>query len=169
MILDQVTFLPVAEAVLRIILGLRFLSSGISNVRRWPNATKTASLVFPQGAYFFGLVATVLMVLGGTAVALGFQTSIAAFMLLIFLIPTFKVHHYWLQTLPGKARIVKDALQDEEAINQFRLFERQSLHSHEVGWEDNLVLLAAALFFAVRGCIAFGLDNLRPGWVIHFF
>ncbi len=167
--MDQIAFLPFVEAVLRIILGLRFISSGVSNVRRWPNATKTAGIIFSQGTYFFGFVATALMLLGGVGVALGFQTHMAAAMLVIFLIPTFKLHRYWLQVLPGKARIVKEALTDEQAMNEFRLFERQAVHSHETGWEDNLVLLAAALFFAVRGCIAFGLDNLIPGWVIHFF
>lgn len=167
--MDQITFLPIVEAILRIILGLRFISSGMSNVRRWPNATKTASIIFSQGAYFFGFVATALMLAGGIGVALGFQTPTAAAMLVIFLIPTFKLHHYWLQTLPDKARIVRAALTKEEAITEFRLFERQAIHSHETGWEDNLVLLAAALFFAVRGCIAFGLDNMIPGWVIHFF
>ncbi len=167
--MEQIAVLPAVEAVLRIILGLRFISSGISNVRRWPNATKTASIIFSQGIYFFGFVATALMLFGGIGVALGFQTHIAAAMLVIFLIPTFKLHHYWLQTLPGKARTVKDALTNERAISEFRLFERQAIHSHEVGWEDNLVLLAAALFFTVRGCIAFGLDNLIPGWAIHLF
>ena len=167
--MDQGILLPIVESVLRIILGLRFLSSGITNVRRWPNATQTASLVFPQGAYFFGLLATALMVLGGAAVALGFQTPIATALLVIFLVPTFKVHHHWLQTLPGAARIVRDNLTREEARGQFRIFERQAIHSHEVGWEDNLVLLAAALFFVVRGCVAFGLDNLMDSWVIHLF
>ena len=167
--MDQITLLVIVESLLRIILGLRFLSSGISNVRRWPNATQTASLVFPRGAYFFGLLATALMVLGGTAVALGFQTPLAAVTLVIFLIPTFKVHYYWLQTLPGMARTVREALTREEAKGQFRIFERQSIHSHEVGCEDNIVLLAASLFFAVRGCVAFGLDNLMGSWVIRLF
>ncbi|MEE8074303.1 MAG: DoxX family membrane protein, partial [Candidatus Binatia bacterium] len=90
--MDQGIFLTIIESVLRIILGLRFLSSGISNIRRWPHATHTAKLVFPQGAYFFGFVATALMVLGGSGLALGFQTHIAALMLIVFLLPTFKLH-----------------------------------------------------------------------------
>lgn len=167
--MDQATFLPIVESVLRIILGLRFLISGIDNVRKWPNAAQTASIVVPLGAYFFGFLATALMVLGGAAVALGFQTPIGALMLVIFLIPTFKVHHYWLQTLPSTARTVRDALTREEAKSQFRIFERHAIHSHEVGWHDNILLLAASLFFAVRGCVAFGLDNLMDSWVIRLF
>ena len=167
--MEQATLLPLVEAVLRIILGLRFLSSGISNVRRWPHAPQTAGLVFPQGAYFFGFIATALMVLGGGGLALGFQTPIAAVMLITFLIPTFKVHHYWLQNLPGKVRTIQDAITNDQGRNEFPLLVRQAIHSHETGWQNNIVLLAASLFFVVRGSVAFGLDNLMENWVIRLF
>jgi len=159
----------IAEAVLRVILGWRFLISGLSNVGRWPNPVQTASILFPRGATFFGLVATLLMVVGGLGVAAGFQTPLCSAMVIIFLIPTFVLHSYWLKVLPTMAPVVKAALNDEKAQNYFRSFDRQSYHAHEVGIRDNLVFLAAAVYFAVRGSTAFGLDNLISDWVIRLF
>lgn len=168
-LLEHSTLVLMGEAILRIILGWRFLISGVSNVQRWPNPARTASLVFPQGATFFGFVATFLMVAGGLGVAVGFQTPFCALMLIIFLIPTFNIHYYWLKVLPTMAPVVKNALGDEKALNYFQSFNRQSYHAHEVGIRDNLVLLAAAVYFAVRGSAAYGLDNWLSGWVIRFF
>jgi len=145
------------------------LISGLSNVRRWPNPINTASLLFPKGAAFFGFLATVLMVVGGLGVAAGFQTPICSAMLIIFLIPTFGLHSYWLKVLPAMAPVVKNAISDEKAQNYFRSFDRQSYHAHEVGIRDNLVLLAGAVYFAVRGSAAFGLDNWLSDWVIRLF
>lgn len=167
--MEQTDLLLIVEAILRVILGLRFLSSGISNVRRWPHATQTASIVFPQGAYFFGFMATALMVLGGAGLTLGFQTPVAAAMLVIFLLPTFRLHQYWLHKLPGMGIIVREGLHHAQAANHFRIFERQAIHSHETDWQNNIVLLAAALFFALRGSVAFGLDNWVGDWVIWLF
>jgi uncharacterized membrane protein YphA (DoxX/SURF4 family) len=165
--LEQHTWLSITEALLRVILGWRFLISGISNVWRWPNAVQTASLIFPRGAHFFGFVATVLMVVGGLGVAVGFQTPLCALMLIIFLIPTFNLHYYWLKVLPVMAPVVRDALADEKALGYFQNFNRQAYHAHEVGIRDNLVLLAAAAYFAVRGSAAYGLDNWLSDWVIR--
>jgi uncharacterized membrane protein YphA (DoxX/SURF4 family) len=64
---------------------------------------------------------------------------------------------------------VKNALGDDKAQQYFRTFDRQSFHSHEVGLRDNLVFLAAAVYFTVRGSGAYGLDNLIGEWVVHFF
>jgi uncharacterized membrane protein YphA (DoxX/SURF4 family) len=168
-VLEQVTLTLMAEALLRVILGWRFLISGLSNVGRWPNPVQTASILFPKGATFFGFIATVFMVLGGLGVAAGFQTPLCSAMLIIFLIPTFALHFYWLKVLPTMAPVVKGALDDEKAQNYFRSFDRQSYHAHEVGIRDNLVFLAAAIYFAVRGSGAFGLDNLMDAWVIRLF
>ena len=159
----------IAEATLRIILGWRFLISGLSNIRRWPNPVTTASILFPRGASFFGLVATVLMVAGGLGVAIGFQTSISSLMLIIFLIPTFSLHFHWLKVLPTLVPVVKSAISDEKAQDYFRTFDRQSFHAHEVGLRDNLVFLAAAVYFMVRGSGAYGLDSLVSEWVIRLF
>ncbi len=139
--MDQGIFLTIIESVLRIILGLRFLSSGISNVRRWPHATHTAKLVFPQGAYFLGFVATALMVLGGSGLALGLQTPIAALMLIVFLLPTFKLHLHWLQILPEALNAVGDSLSHQGAKDQLQLLGRHAIHSHETGWQTNIVFL----------------------------
>jgi uncharacterized membrane protein YphA (DoxX/SURF4 family) len=167
--LEPASLTLLAEATLRIILGWRFLISGLSNIRRWPNPVTTASILFPIGAFFFGSVATLLMVAGGLGVALGFQTPICSLMLIIFLIPTFSLHFHWLKVLPTLAPVVKTAIGDEKAQDYFRTFDRQSFHAHEVGLRDNLVFLAAAAYFAVRGSGAYGLDNLMRGWVFHLF
>ena len=167
--MEHTTLMLIAEAVLRVILGWRFLISGLSNVGRWPNPVQTASILFPRGATFFGLVATLLMVVGGLGVAAGFQTPLCSAMVIIFLIPTFVLHSYWLKVLPTMAPVVKAALNDEKAQNYFRSFDRQSYHAYEVGIRDNLVFLAAAVYFAVRGSTAFGLDNLMSDWVIRLF
>jgi uncharacterized membrane protein YphA (DoxX/SURF4 family) len=167
--LEPTSLVLMAEAALRVILGWRFLISGLSNIRRWPNPATTASILFPKGAPFFGFVATVLMVVGGLGVAVGFQTPICSLMLIIFLIPTFSLHFYWLKLLPTMVPVVKSAIADQKAQDYFRTFDRQSFHAHEVGLRDNLVFLAAALYFTVRGSGAYGLDNLMSEWVIRFF
>jgi len=158
-----------AEAMLRAILGWRMLISGLSNVRRWPNPVNTARILFPKGATFFGSMATFLMVVGGVGVAAGIQTPICALMIVVFLIPTFFLHSYWLKVLPTMAPPVKSALKDEKAQDYFRSFDRQAYHAHEVGIRDNLVFLAAAVYFAVRGSAAYGVDNLFAAWVVRLF
>jgi len=158
-----------AEAMLRAVLGWRMLISGLSNVRRWPNPVDTARILFPKGATFFGFMATFLMVVGGLGVAVGLQTPICALMIVIFLIPTFFLHAYWLKVLPTMAPAVKNALKDEQAQNYFRSFDRQAYHAHEVGLRDNVVFLAAAVYFAVRGSAGFGVDNWMSHWVIRLF
>jgi uncharacterized membrane protein YphA (DoxX/SURF4 family) len=167
--LELTSLTVIAEAMLRIILGWRFLISGLSNIRRWPNPVTTASILFPKGASFFGFVATVLMVVGGVGVAIGFQTPVCSLMLIVFLFPTFGLHLHWLKVLPTMAPVVKNAIGDEKAQNYFRTFDRQSFHSHEVGLRDNLVFLAAAVYFMVRGSTAYGLDNVMDEWVIRLF
>lgn len=167
--LEQSTLVLLAEAALRVILGWRMLISGLSNVRRWPNPVNTASILFPQGAVFFGFVATVLMVFGGLGVAAGIQTPISSLMIIIFLIPTFALHSHWLKILPAMAPVVKNAIKDDKAQSYFRSFDRQSYHAHEVGLRDNLVFLAAAVYFAIRGSGGFGIDNWFGSWVIRFF
>jgi uncharacterized membrane protein YphA (DoxX/SURF4 family) len=167
--LELTSLTLIAEAMLRIILGWRFLISGLSNIRRWPNPVTTASILFAKGASFFGFVATVLMVAGGVGVAVGFQTPVCSLMLIIFLLPTFGLHFHWLKVLPTMVPVVKSAIGDEKAQSYFRTFDRQSFHSHEVGLRDNLVFLAAAVYFMVRGSGGYGLDNITNEWVIRFF
>lgn len=158
-----------AEAVLRVILGWRMLISGLSNIRRWPNPINTASILFPRGAALFGLVATFLMVAGGFGLAAGIQTPICAVMIIVFLIPTFALHFHWLKVLPTMAPIVTQAIADDKARQYFRSFDRQAYHAHEVGIRDNLVFVAAAVYFAVRGSSAFGVDNWLSEWVVRLF
>ncbi|MBM4296555.1 MAG: DoxX family protein [Deltaproteobacteria bacterium] len=167
--MDNSTLVSLAEAGLRLILGWRMLISGLSNVRRWPNPVNTASILFPKGAPFFGFVATFLMVVGGFGLGAGIQTSISAVMIIIFLIPTFALHFHWLKVLPTMVPVVMASLKDEKAQNYFRSFDRQAYHAHEVGLRDNLVFVAAACYFAVRGSAGFGVDNWLSGWVVRLF
>jgi len=167
--LEHSTLVLSAEAALRVVLGWRMLVSGLSNIRRWPNPINTASILFPRGAAFFGFIATFLMVVGGFGLAMGIQTAICAVMIIVFLIPTFALHTHWLKVLPAMVPVVKNALNDEKAQNYFRFFDRQAYHAHEVGIRDNLVFVAAALYFAMRGSAAFGVDNWFSDWVISLF
>lgn len=162
-IMDQ-SLLSIVETVLRVGLGLRFLNSGMSNVFRWPNAVKNAQIVFrgfPQAAVtFFAAGAVALMVFGAVGLTLGFLTQIAALCIIIFLIPTFKIHRHWTRELPRIVERAKNAIEEKEAKEGFQLISKQAMHSHETGWMDNAILLLAALYFLVRGSVAFGLDNL---------
>jgi uncharacterized membrane protein YphA (DoxX/SURF4 family) len=109
------------------------------------------------------------LVVGGFGVAAGIQTPICAVMIVIFLIPTFALHWHWLKVLPTMSPAVSAAITDEKARNYFRSFDRQAFHAHEVGVRDNLVFLAAAIYFAARGSAAFGVDNWLPNWVVWLF
>jgi uncharacterized membrane protein YphA (DoxX/SURF4 family) len=167
--LDNPTLILLAEALLRVILGWRMLISGVSNITRWPNPVNTASILFPKGATFFGFTATFLMIVGGFGLAAGIQTSICAVMIIIFLLPTFALHWHWIKVLPTMVPVVKAAIKDEKALAYFRSFDRQSYHAHEVGLRDNLVFVTAAIFFAIKGSAAFGMDNWFDDWVVRFF
>jgi uncharacterized membrane protein YphA (DoxX/SURF4 family) len=105
------------------------------------------------------------MVVGGAGVSVGFQTRTCAIMLVIFLLPTFALHLHWLKVLPTLAPTVTDGINNGKAREIFRAFERQAYHAHEVGIRDNLVLLAAAVYFALRGGGAFAVDNWIAGWL----
>jgi uncharacterized membrane protein YphA (DoxX/SURF4 family) len=149
----------VIETILRISLGLRFLHSGFSNIQRWPNPVDNARLVFPFGATFFGYIAVILEIAGGTGLILGIQTHIAASMIVLFMIPTLKIHYHWLCTLPPIIEEVNNALLQHEDKRKFSILAGQAYHSHEIAWQNNLLFLIVALFFTFRGSVTFGLDN----------
>jgi hypothetical protein len=90
-------------------------------------------------------------------------------MIIIFLIPTFFLHFYWLKVLPAMAPAVQSGLKEEQAKDYFQSFNRQAYHAHEVGIRDNLVFVAAAVYFAVRGSAAYGMDNWITAWVVRLF
>jgi uncharacterized membrane protein YphA (DoxX/SURF4 family) len=158
--LDQATSLTLVETTLRIALGLRILHSGLSNVRRWPNAVRNAEIVFPFGATVFGFIAVFFMVAGGLGLALGLGTRLAALMIALFLIPTLKIQRHWLRALPSMIEDVGRALGQESQKTKFQLLARHAFHSHETAWQTNLLMLIVALFFLLRGSPAFGIDNL---------
>lgn len=167
--MENSTLVMVVEATLRVILGWRMLVSGLSNIKRWPNPVHTASILFPRGATFFGTVATFLMVMGGFGVAAGMQTPLCAIMIVVFLIPTFALHCHWLRVLPTMVPVVQAGLKDAQSLGYFRSFNRQAYHAHEVGLRDNLVLVAAASYFAVKGSGGLGVDNWLATWVVRVF
>jgi hypothetical protein len=76
------------------------------------------------------------------------------------LVPTFKLHHYWVKELPGLAERVRSALKDDAARQAFQVISMQAMQFREMRLRDNAVLLLVALFFVARGSAAFGLDNL---------
>lgn len=148
------------EVSLRVALGLRILYSGVSNVARWPNAIGTARIVFAKWTTFFAFMGVAFMVLGGISLALGFQTRIAAFMIAGFLLPTFEIQRQRLQTLPEMLEKALGAISETETRNEVRQLGRHAVHAYEIGWQNNLILLLVAIFFLIRGSVAFGLDNL---------
>ncbi len=150
----------VLEVMLRVALGLRFLGSGISNVRRWPHAVGTAKVVFAGGTRFFALMAVAFMVLGGFGVAVGFQTRVAALMIVLFIIPTFLVLRNHLQTYPKMLAEVLGSLPENGPMDEARRLGRAAIHSSETSWQANLIFLLLALYFMIRGSVAFGIDNL---------
>ena len=150
----------VAEAAFRVILGLRFLSSGLSNVKRWPHATETAAIISRSAAVPLGFVATALMVVGGAGLVLGLATPVAAALLLLFLVPTFQVQRHWLRTLPTEAARVAEAIADESMRRRFGVFQRHAIHAHETGLQENLVYFAACVYFVARGSSGFSVDAL---------
>jgi uncharacterized membrane protein YphA (DoxX/SURF4 family) len=127
---------------------------------RWPNPVRNAEIVFPFGHKLFGSIAVFLMVAGGLGLVLGLATRLSAVMIALFIFPTFIIQRYWLGVLPGMIADVNRALPDESSKSQFQRLAKQAFHSHETGWQNNLVMLIVALFFAVRGSPAFGIDNL---------
>jgi uncharacterized membrane protein YphA (DoxX/SURF4 family) len=156
---DQQTLLTTIETLLRIGFGLRFLYSGVSNIRRWPNPVRNAAIIFPFGAKFFGAVAVFLMVGGAAGLILGLATRIAALMIALFLLPTLKIQAYWLKTLPGMIEDVGGAVGEAERP-KFQRIARAAYHSQETAWQANVLFILLALYFAVHGSVAFGLDNL---------
>jgi uncharacterized membrane protein YphA (DoxX/SURF4 family) len=161
--LDGATLAMAAEAIFRVVLGLRFFSSGWSNVRRWPHATETAAIISARGAYPLGFVATFLMVVGGAALALGVATPIAALMLIFFLIPTFVVHRRQKATLESYAPAVEGAVVGDDVRAKLRMLARHGIHSHETGLQENFVYLCACLYFLTHGASGFSVDALLRG------
>jgi uncharacterized membrane protein YphA (DoxX/SURF4 family) len=152
-----------AEAVFRVVLGVRFFSSGWSNVRRWPHATETAAIISPQMALPLGAIATFLMTVGGAALALGAATSVAALMLIVFVIPTFVVHRRQKATLLEYAPEVERAVAGGDLRGKLRMLARHAIHSHETGMQENFVYLCACLYFLTHGSSAFSVDALLRG------
>jgi hypothetical protein len=80
-------------------------------------------------------------------------------MIALFLLPTIKIQRYWLKTLPPMIEEVRGSVADAARPN-FQLIARHAYHSHETTWQENILFILLALYFALRGSVGFGLDNL---------
>ena len=127
-------------------------------MRRWPNPVRNAAIVFPFGTKFFGAIAVFLLIGGGVGLILGLATRVAAAMIALFLLPTLKIQQYWLKVLPSMIEEIRSGVA-ETARPKFQLVARQAYHSHEAGWQTNLLLLVLALYFVIRGSVGPALDN----------
>ena len=150
----------IVEALLRIAFGLRFLYSGVDNVRRWPSAVNTAGIVFSSATKLLGFIAVALLLVGAVGLALGFQTRVAALMIAIFLIPTFRVQFHFLKTYPQLLDRLLAGIPENGPRAEAQRLGRHAVHTSEVGWQSNVVYLLLALYFALRGSVFLGLDNL---------
>jgi uncharacterized membrane protein YphA (DoxX/SURF4 family) len=153
-------WVTVVEVLLRIVLGLRFLYSGVDNVRRWPSAIGTARSVFSKGATLLAFIAVAFLVLGATGLTLGFQTRIAALMIALFLLPTFVVQYNFLKTYPQLLKKLLSSIPEDGPMVEAQRLGRHAVHTSEVGWQTNVIFLLLSVYFILRGSVAFGLDNL---------
>ncbi len=120
----------------RILFALIFVSSGLSHFSR--QTIGYAASVGVPAATFFVPLAGVLAVLGGLGVAFGFQTRIAALLLVVFLVPvTLKMHAFW---------NVRDAMM---AMDQ------------QIHFMKNVSMLGAALFLLSVGGGPISVDARR--------
>ena len=156
----EATWVPVVESLLRIALGLRFLYSGVDNVRRWPSAVGTARVVFSKGTTALAFIAVAFLVLGASGLVLGFQTRIAALMIVLFLIPTFVVQYNFLKTYPELLQRLLRGIPENGPTAEAQRLGRHAVHTSEVGWQTNVIFLLLSIYFILRGSVAFGLDNL---------
>ncbi len=110
----------------RVLFALMFVSSGLSHFAR-PTIGYAASQGVPAAGFFVPL-AGILAILGGLGVAFGFQTRLAALLLVVFLVPvTLKMHAFW---------AAHDAMM---AMDQ------------QIHFMKNVSMLGAALFFLAVG------------------
>ncbi|HEX9879755.1 MAG TPA: DoxX family protein [Candidatus Binatia bacterium] len=156
----EIGFTVIVEALLRIAFGLRFLYSGVDNVRRWPGAVNTARIVFSTGTTVFAVAAIALLLLGSIGLVLGFQTRVAALMIALFLIPTFPVQFHFLRTYPQLLQRLLNMLPENGPKAEAQRLGRHAVHTSEVGWQSNVVYFLLAIYFALRGSVFLGLDNL---------
>ncbi|MBJ7448786.1 MAG: DoxX family protein [Parachlamydiales bacterium] len=80
----------------RVLISLIFLVVGIYKVTHWHEMTDYLDAVKIPMPYASLLLATIIELLGGLMLLLGYKARFGAFVLLIFLIPTtFIFHSYW--------------------------------------------------------------------------
>jgi len=55
---------------------------------------------------------------------------------------------------------VLGSLPENGPMDEARRLGMAAIHSSETSWQANLIFLLLALYFMIRGSVAFGLDNL---------
>src|SRR5687768_3523373 len=95
----------------RVLLSMVFLVAGMMKISYWEETLAYAQMVgYPIPTLLLAL-ATALEILGGVALLLGLKTRVAAFLLLIYLIPvTFMFHSYWNITMAVEASEIQTQL-----------------------------------------------------------
>ena len=120
----------------RVLFALIFVQSGLSHFSHQTIAY-AASQGVPAASFFVPLSGAI-AVLGGLGLAFGYQSRIAALLLVVFLVPvTFRMHAFWNES---------DAMM---AMNQ------------RIHFMKNIAMLGAALFFLYMGGGPLSLDALR--------
>lgn len=88
----------------RILFSSVFIVSAIGNLKNLDHASKitaASGVPFPK---LLTVLASLLSLLGGISIVLGFQVEIGAVLVLLFLIPvTFTTHRFWKYTDPREA------------------------------------------------------------------
>lgn len=85
----------------RIIFGGFFIYNGANHFTQLDGIAQYAGykgIPFPKAS---AIVSGVFMILGGLSILLGYQVAIAAWLLILFLVPAaFMVHNFWTETDP---------------------------------------------------------------------
>lgn len=105
-------------------------------------------------------MAVVLMTAGGLGLTLGVQTQLSAVMIAVFILPTFVIHVRWRRLFPAMVADLTRTVTDDDLRPQMQFIGKHAIHAHDVGWQDNLVFLVTALYFAVLSHTAFAIDNV---------
>lgn len=90
----------------RIIFGALFLLSGFNHLKHLQGTTEYAASKKVPSPKLASIVTALLMILGALGVIFNYQTEIALWLLVIFLVPTsFIMHAFWKETDPGSKQM----------------------------------------------------------------
>jgi putative oxidoreductase len=88
--------MDIAWLVGRILIALVFIMSGFSHLIQLGHTAQAAAASGMPAPKLMALIASLLALLGGVSVALGFRVEIGAILLLLFLVPvSLAMHPFW--------------------------------------------------------------------------